>query len=321
MASALEGLGIAAQEQQDIESAREYFQRSLSLHRDLDLNPESAVSLIYLSMLALGQDELDTAEAMYRESIDRFKEDNPEYSLIPPLLTLGDVAFSTHDSVQIAELLRAAHAVFGASRLKRSWDSAMIKLGGVAQRRHVSKSALEGYRHTLSVDPARDEWGSEAIACLGLGCVAYRQDRPKIGKTLIARSLNLCRTHGDVDTILYVLSYASAYTYRCQHYPGFIFNSICSVPMRRAIWKMRYRLPMRCVMQRFWHTGLPRMKMRASTAWSAYPYIVTTGFRAMWHARSLCSAQSSAAWEISKQEQRSMKRRYPQPLALQTLPV
>lgn len=219
MASALEGLGIAAQEQQDYQSAREYLQRSLALHRDLDLNAESAVSLIYLSIVALTQCELDTAEALYRESIDRFREDNPDSSLIPPLLTIGDVAFTTQDSVQIAELLQAALSVFGASRLKRSWDSAMIKLGGVAQRRHVNRSALETYRHSLSVDPARDEWGSEAIACLGLGCVAYRQDKPKIGKALVARSLNLCRTHGDSETILYVLCSAAAYTYRCQHYP------------------------------------------------------------------------------------------------------
>ena len=219
MASALEGMGIAAQEQQDSASARDYFQRSLSLHRDLELNPESAVSLIYLSIISLAQNELDSAEALYRESIDRFREDNPESSLIPPLLTLGDVAFTTHDGIQIAELLQAALAVFGASRLKRSWDSAMVKLGGVAQRRNVNRSALETYRHSLSVDPARDEWGSEAIACLGLGCVAYRQDKPKIGKALIARSLNLCRLNGDLDTIRYVLSYAAAYTYRCQHYP------------------------------------------------------------------------------------------------------
>lgn len=218
-ASALEGMGIAANEQKDYDGAKEYFQRSLSLHRQLDLNPESAVSLIYLSIIALTQDELDTAEALYRESIDRFREDNPESSLIPPLLTLGDVAFNTQDGVQIAELLQAALAVFGASRLKRSWDSAMTKLGGVAQRRNVNRSTLEVYRHSFSVDPARDEWGSEAIACLGLGCVAYRQDRPKIGKTLIARSLNLCRLNGDSETVLYVLSYASAYTYRCQHYP------------------------------------------------------------------------------------------------------
>ncbi len=219
MASALEGMGIAAQDQQNSASAREYFQRSLTLHRGLELNPESAVSLIYLSIIALSQNELDTAEALYRESIDRFREDNPESSLIPPLLTLGDVAFITHESIQIGELLQAALAVFGASRLKRSWDSAMVKLGGVAQRRNVNRSALETYRHSLSVDPARDEWGSEAIACLGLGCVAYRQDKPKIGKALIARSLNLCRLNGDLDTIRYVLSYAAAYTYRCQHYP------------------------------------------------------------------------------------------------------
>lgn len=218
-ASALEGLGLVSLEQRDFESAREYFQRSLGLHRSLDLNPESAVSLVYLAMVALACDEMDSSEALYRESIDRFRDHNAESSLVPPLLTLGDVAFSTQDAIQVAELLQAALAVFGASRLKRSWDSAMTKLGGVAQRRNVNQSRLEVYRHSLSVDPAKDEWGAEAIACLGLGCVAYRQDRPKIGKVLIARSLNLCRQNGDLDTVLYVLAYASAYTYRCQHYP------------------------------------------------------------------------------------------------------
>jgi len=234
-ASALEGLGIVALDRRDLDEARLYFERSLIIHRGLELNPESAVSLIYLSITALAAADIDMAAIHYHESIDCFRQHHAESSLVSPLLTVGEVAFATRDSIQISELLQAALAVYGASRLKRSWDSAMSRLGGVAQQRHVNQARLEAYRHTFSVDPARDEWGSEAIACLGLGCVAYRQDRPNTGKELIARSLNLCRQNGDSDTVLYVLAYAAAFTYQSQHFADSqYFHTQCAAAARSA---------------------------------------------------------------------------------------
>ena len=228
-ASALEGMGIAALETGEPDLASDYFKSSLDYHRSLSLNPESAVSLAYLSIAALSRGKIDSSEQLYRKSIDRYRADYPESSLIPPLIAVGDVAFDTRDPLQISEMLHAALAVYGASRLKRSWDAAMMRLGGMAQQRGISQRRVEAYRHTFLSDPKKNEWGAEAIACLGLGCVAYRQDRPKIGRSLISRSLNLCRQNGDTTTVRYVLSCAAAFTYQQQHFADSkYFHLLCA---------------------------------------------------------------------------------------------
>ncbi len=234
-ASALEGMGIAALETGEPDLASDYFKSSLDYHRTLSLNPESAVSLAYLSITAVSRGKIDSAEQLYHKSIDCYRADYPESSLIPPLIAVGDVAFDTCDSVQISEMLHAALAVYGASRLKRSWDAAMTRLGGMAQQRGISQRRVEAYRHTFLTDPGKNEWSAEAIACLGLGCVAYRQDRPKIGRSLISRSLNLCRLNGDISTVRYVLSCAAAFTYQQQHFADSrYFHLMCADEAARS---------------------------------------------------------------------------------------
>ncbi|MEZ4767383.1 MAG: tetratricopeptide repeat protein [Caldilineales bacterium] len=151
--------GTLASQQGDYDPARDLYQQSLEVRREMDDKRGIANILNNLGIVARRQGDLQTARGYQEESLALRRELNDRWAIAMSLNNLGNVLVDLGDVAQAQGLLEEAVAIQREIGDRWAVGNALNNLGNAARNRADWSTAAAAYRESLAIyDDLRDKW-------------------------------------------------------------------------------------------------------------------------------------------------------------------
>jgi predicted ATPase/class 3 adenylate cyclase len=189
-ARAYTSAGMLAGDQNDFETARQLFDRGLSLYREIGDRLGAAYALSYLGRMLRCQGDHGAARASLAAAAATFEELGDRRGTAYAYYNLGRVTFQQGDDQAAQQMFAASLVHF--QHAGDPWGQALAhcNLGRLAYRQGSFAKARSFQEQSLELfDQIGDIWG-QAMARCKLGWVAYQQGDPAI-RVYFATSLRL----------------------------------------------------------------------------------------------------------------------------------
>lgn len=196
-------LGLVARYQGDYETARAYYEGSLSLRREIGYKRGVADCLNNLGVLAMHQGDYETARAYYEDSLHIRREIGQRQGMALALLNLGVIAAfqgeymtaRTHfeNSLQMARQIGSQSMV----------ANMLLNLGGITQAQGDYLAARVYLEEGLRLYRQLGERHMIAIALHNLGVLADDEGDFEAARPFFEECLAIAREIGNPETIIY----------------------------------------------------------------------------------------------------------------------
>lgn len=204
-AMALNGAGVLAYAQGELEVARKFFERSMVLRREMGDQVAVSASLNNLGAVAVSQADYAAAAALHQEALDIRRELDDKWGVASSLSNLGSLYIMT------GEYDKALGYQEQALQIRRdlgdTWGLAisLTNLGGLEVYRHNLERAVELHEESLKLRQELGDKAGIAISLNNLGRAVLIQGNIDRAKSLLESSavlrIALSDEAGMVDTL------------------------------------------------------------------------------------------------------------------------
>lgn len=176
-AALLNNLGLALQDQGQVEEARTCFLRAAEVQRQLKESHALPQTLNNLAVLARKRGDFPEAARSYQESLDLSRANRDGFGEALALTNLGDLALSQQRFKEALEILDQADRRFEAAGNQAERAMGRINAGVVHQAEGRFPVAEGAYRSALALAHASEAVATEALARFYLAGVLRQQRR------------------------------------------------------------------------------------------------------------------------------------------------
>ncbi|MGA7730528.1 MAG: tetratricopeptide repeat protein [Chloroflexia bacterium] len=204
-AMALNGAGVLAYSQGDLEVARSFFERSLALRREMGDQVSIAASLNNLGAVAVSQADYEAAAALHGEALEIRRALDDKWGVASSLSNLGSMYINTREYDKA--LLYQEQALQMRRDLGDKWGEAisLTNMGGLEVYRGNLERAVELHEESLKLRQELGDKSGIAISLNNLGRAELAQGNVARAKSLLESSMALRLALGDetgmVDTL------------------------------------------------------------------------------------------------------------------------
>jgi predicted ATPase/class 3 adenylate cyclase len=197
----LQGAGNLARDESDLARARELYEESLSLLRELGHTRGVANSLINLGNVALDEREYDRAAALYVESLALHRELPNQPGVALALNNLGLVTRCQGEYDRAGELCRESLALYRQMGVKWGIAMALDNLGEVERDRGDLVRAAACHEESLALRRELGAAAGVALSLKNLGLVAAARGDHSEARSHYEEALTLFREVGQKPEI------------------------------------------------------------------------------------------------------------------------
>jgi predicted ATPase/Tfp pilus assembly protein PilF len=201
-AKALKGAAFLAQDQGDYGAARQFYEESLTIQRNLGDMLEIANSLNNLGLVAQQQGDYVAAHSLLRQSLAINRVLAQEGGIALSLQNLGNIAQLQGDYEEARRSYEDSLAILRNYQERGSIASLLNNLGMVAIAQGHYDTARAHLEESLAIYRELRHKSSVAQASCNLAIVAQRQGNQEEALLLHGESLELFRELGDKDAIV-----------------------------------------------------------------------------------------------------------------------
>ena len=205
-AEAVNYLGNIAQERGQHDEAKELYEESLRIRREIGYEYGIATSLNNLALVASHLGRYDEAEELHRQSLEMKREMGDRLGVANSLYNLGGVAYAQGRFDETARVNQESLEIMREIGDRGGIGVTLMALGIVAARQGRSEEAEELYRESLRIHREIGDRKCIAISLNNLGSVAQDHGRYEEARSLFQESLEIKREIGDLRGVVSTLS-------------------------------------------------------------------------------------------------------------------
>lgn len=205
-AEAVNYLGNVAQERGQHDEAKELYEESLRIRREIGYEYGIATSLNNLALVASHLGRYDEAEELHRQSLEMKREMGDRLGVANSLYNLGGVAYAQGRFDETARVNQESLEIMREIGDRGGIGVTLMALGIVAARQGRSEEAEELYRESLRIHREIGDRKCIAISLNNLGSVAQDHGRYEEARSLFQESLEIKREIGDLRGVVSTLS-------------------------------------------------------------------------------------------------------------------
>ncbi len=196
-AKVLNGAGGLAFYQNDLETAKNYFEQSLDLKRQLNDKRGIATALNNLGGIALEQGDSATSQAYLLQSYGVLKELNDPGGMATILTNLGVMLVDQGDFEQARKYYIQALEITENNNNKWGMEFSLTNLGMLALREKNFEQAHQYFQRSFALAQELGDKSGIAESLYGLGWVEYFSNQPTPARQFFSRSLQVGQELGD----------------------------------------------------------------------------------------------------------------------------
>ncbi len=204
-AMALNGAGVLAYSQGELEVARDFFEKSMALRREMGDPMAVAASLNNLGAVAVSQADYEHAAALHQEALEIRRELDDKWGMASSLSNLGSLYINTREYDKAMTYQEQALEI--RRELGDKWGVAisLTNMGGLEVYRGNLERAVELHEELLKMRQELGDKAGIAISLNNLGRAVLARGNVARAKSLLESSIALRLALGDesgmVDTL------------------------------------------------------------------------------------------------------------------------
>lgn len=188
---ALYSLSSIAFGESDPDAARSFYRRGLEAQRGLRESLDLARALMRLSRAAAQTDDFEAARMLYAESIQQYRNAGYLTAVVPVLARLAETVLSGNDRALFVEVARAVSHLYTASKQRQGEPEALCALGHAVLKTFDTSTAYALFKEALALSAHPDDGRGRALAYLGMGSVAWKEEHDTLAHSLFDKCLAL----------------------------------------------------------------------------------------------------------------------------------
>lgn len=195
-ARALNAAGTMARNQGDYVAAREFYQASLDLSRELGDTKGITGALSFLGLVARARGDYTTAQASFEEALAIRRRTHDRRGIAGAMYNLGVLACDRGEWATAERLLQQSLGIRRELGDKLGVAYALLALGDVARARSQFDMARERYQESLILDMELGDKLHMALCFHGLAATACHQGQCHLARSLYLDSLTTLQELG-----------------------------------------------------------------------------------------------------------------------------